>query len=246
MSADIEQIVDGICDDVRTLAMLHDAELSCGALQTLKEINFPDSMSLLPWGKDGRMARQAMREAIAALPDDAGERDLDELAADYAEIYITGALGASPYESVWTDDDHLICQDAMFELRALYARLGFATPNWRKRPDDHLVLQLLYIAEAAVAARTPVDWRNLANALDMHLMQWLPEFSARIVARSRSQFYTSLAVLTCTWIETLRSLIAAYLGEPRPQRETLRKPRRSQQHEVAPIHFVPGTSGPSW
>ena len=71
---------------------------------------------------------------------------MDDLAADFAAIYLTGALGASPYESYWLSDDHLICQDAMFDMRTLYAEAGLKVPDWRMRPDDHLVFQLQFLA----------------------------------------------------------------------------------------------------
>jgi hypothetical protein len=33
----------------------------------------------------------------------------------FRRIYLTGAFGASPCESYWLSDDHLVCQDAMFD-----------------------------------------------------------------------------------------------------------------------------------
>ncbi|MGZ8219633.1 molecular chaperone TorD family protein [Methylomagnum sp.] len=83
-----------------------------------------------------------MRSLVAALQAAPDTAFLDDLAADFAAIYLTGAFGASPYESYWLSDDHLICQDAMFDMRTLYAGAGLKVPDWRMRPDDHLVFQL--------------------------------------------------------------------------------------------------------
>jgi putative dimethyl sulfoxide reductase chaperone len=76
------------------------------------------------------------------LPEDLSPRTINELAADYAAIYLNNSLGAWPCESVWLDDDHLACQQPMFELRKIYAAAGFKVADWRNRFDDHLVLQL--------------------------------------------------------------------------------------------------------
>lgn len=238
-------LAEGVKDDADTLAWLHDAELRPAFVHALKHVQFPSNLALLPQRDDTRAAWEAMARAVAGLHAHPAAAEIDGLAADYAEIYLTGALGVSPYESFWTDDDHLICQDAMFELRALYAGLGFATADWRRRPDDHLVLQLLYVGEAARAAKTPDDWRTLGKALDRHLLQWLEAFCGRVAARSGSGFYVALAVLTWAWLETLRDLIADRLGEPRPDLATLRARPAERAIAAAPIHFVPGTA-PSW
>lgn len=235
-----------IAEDAESLAVLHDRELTTDLITALHEAEFPDGLGLLPASGEATAAWRAMAKALAELPYLTDTPRLDELAAEYAAIYLTGAYGASPCESVWTDDDHLVCQASMFQLRGLYAAHGLATPNWRQRPDDHLVLQLLYIAHAARAATTADDWRALARMLDEHLLRWIAGFAGRVAARSSAHFYAALAVLTATWLETLRDLIARHLGEPRPSREEIEERLRPVVAPVAqPVAFMPGC-GPSW
>ena len=78
--------------------------------------------------------------------------ELDELAADYAAIYLNNRFGASPYESVWLSDEHLACDRSMFELREIYAAAGWQVSDWRSRFDDHLVLQLQYLRQVLASA----------------------------------------------------------------------------------------------
>jgi TorA maturation chaperone TorD len=91
---------------------------------------------------------------------------LDELAADYAAIYLNNSLGASPYESVWLSDDHLACAAPMFELRELYAAAGLRAADWRSRFDDHFVLQLQYLQHCCAfrqrAGRRPASSTNMS------------------------------------------------------------------------------------
>jgi hypothetical protein len=82
--------------------------------------------------------------ALPAIP----IRVPDDLAADLRRDLPHRAYGASPSESYWLDDDHLACQAPMFELRERYAGRGLGVPDWRKRPDDHLVFQLQFLAPA--------------------------------------------------------------------------------------------------
>ena len=210
---------DILAEDAESLAALHDKELTAALIAALQEANFPVCLGLMPVTAAAVEAWRAMAEGVASLPAHPDTGALDALAAEYAAIYLTGAYGASPHESVWTDDDHLTCQTAMFQWRDIHAESGLATPDWRQRPDDHLVLQLLYLAHAARRAATADAWQRLAKILDEHTLRWLPDFAARVAARSESPFYAGLAVLTAAWVDSARDLIARQLNEPRPSRE---------------------------
>lgn len=236
------EIAEALAEDAEALAALHDRELTAETLTVLREIGFPANLGLLP---QGELSREAWRMMAAAL-EITQVADLDLLAADYAAIYLTGAYGASPCESVWTDDDHLVCQEAMFALRAVYAESGLAATDWRRRPDDHLVLQLLYLAHALRRATGADELRCLAAMLDEHLLRWLPDFAARVAARAETPFFAVLARLTFAWCEQLRDLLAERLGEPRPTREEIEARLKPQPSvSVAPLAYLPGAA-PSW
>jgi putative dimethyl sulfoxide reductase chaperone len=238
-----------LAEDVSTLAVLQDRELSPAVLAGLKDLKFPGNLGLLPTGDVSRKAFKMMQEVVASFPAAPDAAFLDDLAADFAAIYLTGALGASPYESYWLSDDHLICQDAMFDMRALYAGAGLAVPDWRMRADDHLIFQLHFLARLLAKADKDDDWRSLATFLDYHLLRWLPDFASRVASRCDTPFYAALALLTNVWCQLLRSLIEQHLGEARLTAEAIEEQlssRRIAEVKEVPIHFVPGGAGPSW
>jgi TorA maturation chaperone TorD len=208
----MSEILTALADDAEALAALHDRELTPPMLQALRQTGFPDSLGLLPTTDSAHSAWQAMAQAIADLPNSPTPQDMDELASEYAAIYLTSAYGASPCESAWTDDEHLNCQAAMFEWREIHAAAGLAATDWRQRPDDHLVLQLLHIAHTARKARTDEDWHRLATVFDKHVLRWLPAFATRVAAHAPSGFYAALAILTAVWAETARSAVDTGLG----------------------------------
>lgn len=202
-----------LADDAESLARLHDRELDTATIAALREVGFPDNLALLPQGEAARDAWTAMRAALAEIPDPPDDAAIDALAVEFAAIYLTGAHGAAPSESFWLDPDHIVCQQPMFELREIYKAAGLAAANWRKRPDDHLVLQLQYIAHML---RRPVSAdfspQALAQVMDAHLLRWLPDFAARVAARAAHPFHAALGYLTLAWCESLRNL----LGPPKP------------------------------
>lgn len=246
-------------EDAATLALLHGRELTPELLAGLKSLDFPGNFGMVPCAEKCEQVFAAMRELVASLPDVPDQAFMDDLAADYAAIYLTGALEASPFESFWLSDEHLLCQEAMFELRALYAADGLRVPDWRMRPDDHLVFQLQFLARRLVraSAQSAADdatsageqWRALAEFLDYHLLRWLPDFTRLVVQRCDTSFYAALALLTDAWCQQLRDVIALQLGEPRPSKEEIEaflRPNSYAEVPAEPIRFMPGSGGPSW
>lgn len=239
-------LAEAIAQDLESLAALHDRELDAPALGALREFGFPDNLGLLPNGDALRRSWELMRAAMADLPVPPDQRLIDELAADYAGIYLNGALGASPYESVWLSDDHLKYQDAMFELRKLYGVHGLGSADWRQRAEDHFVLQLQFLAFLLRKAKSEQDLRELAGIMDEHLLRWFGDFAGRVAARCDTAFYAALALLTAAYCEQVRDLLASALGEPRPTRQEVEERCRPKRQPVpAPIAFLPG-NGPGW
>lgn len=245
------ELADAVADDLETFALLHDRELTAAVIVELRQIGFPENLGFRPPGEHARRAFELMERAVRSLPVEGGgalpDGLLDELAADYAAIYLNGSLGASPYESVWVSDDHLACQDAMFQMRDLYAAHGLQSADWRRRFDDHLVLQLQFLARAVRPARSRDEWRHLARVLDDHLLRWLDDFAQRVAARCDTPFYAGLVLLTAAHIDGLREILVARLDEARSSKEQVdERCRAKRQPEAVPVAFVPEATGPSW
>ncbi len=228
------------------LAVLHNRELNAALIGELKSTRFPDGLRLQLGSKQGKAAVSLMRRGIDWLPEHIDQATLDELAADYADIYLTHALGASPCESVWMDDEGLAMQEPMFQVRAYYRRHSLNVRDWRKRPDDHLVHQLQFLSMLFSRSGDGENVAEAARFMDEHLLRWLPGFAARVTSRCATPIYAGLAMLSMAYAEELRELLVEVLGEPRPSAEAIEarmRPRVSAA--VAPPTYVPGT-GPTW
>jgi TorA maturation chaperone TorD len=236
------ELRDALVEDLDQLIRLHDRELDAEILTALTVAAFPNGLALSAADEAGRTAHSNMAAALHDMP------TLDELAADYAAIYLNNRFGASPYESVWLSDEHLACDRSMFELREIYAAAGLQASDWRSRFDDHLVLQLQYLRRVLASAAIEPD--KLAGFIDQHLGYWLPDWAQRVSAHCNTAFYAALAELTYVWLLNFRELLGEIHDLPLPSREEMaaliNRKLALDKAEIAPIRFVPGIQGASW
>lgn len=236
------ELRQALADDLDQLIRLHDREMDEELRVTLLAEGFPYGLALPAAGEAGKAAYANM---VAALVEPVS---LDELAADFAAIYLNNSLGASPYESVWLSDDHLACASPMFELRELYTEAGLKAADWRSRFDDHLVLQLHYLRHVLVDPT--VNPENIAKFIDEHIGYWFPDFAQRVSMLCDTAFYAALAELTHVWLKRCREVLDDVYDLPIPSREAMteriNRKLALDKAEVAPIQFMPGRQGPSW
>jgi TorA maturation chaperone TorD len=247
-AGELGNFCQAVAQDLAQLAVLHDAEADAGLVQSLKLSDFPAALGLKLESKDGREALMLMQKALAGLPEPLDEQHADELAVDYAAIYLTHAYRASPSESVWVDEEHLERQQSMFEVREYLARYGLGTTNWRKRADDHLVLQLQFLAYLFGHEHPEQVLITVVRFMDEHLLRWLTAFTTRVAGRCATPFYASINLLTCAYCQELRDLLADILDQPRPSPEAIeaRMQQNKMETSAVPVRFMPGAGGPSW
>ncbi len=238
---------EAVADDLRLLACLHDAEPDADGLEQLRAQAFQDCLGLKLTSPIGQEGLEIFDAALQALPHPISSDLIDALGAEYANIYLTYAYRASPCESVWFDDDGLERQEPMFQVREWYRKHETATSDPRKRPDDHLVFQLLFVARLIDQAEGEDGLRGTCRFLDAHLLRWLGQFCGRAASRCQSGYFAGLLLVTGAYLDELRDLLARALDMPRPKMENV-KERRSSRPAAFDLDvpaFVPGT-GPGW
>lgn len=238
-----------VAEDLNMIATLHDHEPDIELLKELNTIEFPSCLTILPDEGPSSESEFLLQDAMRLLEDslkqfsgDVQQNTLDDLAADYASIYLNHNINASPEESVWTDEDGLICQQSMFQVRDWYEKYGLCIPDWRQRPDDHLFYELQFIAQLLDRDESIKTLEQAAIFMDEHLLRWLGNFSEQVLARCDTQYFAGVAALTATYCEALRDILAEILDHPRPTAEEIEdrmKPKQAQPEET-PIQYMPG------
>jgi TorA maturation chaperone TorD len=149
---------------------------------------------------------------------------------------------------VWFDDENLVFQEAMFAVRECYNKYALEAENWRVMPDDHLVLQIQFIAHLLDHDETKETLLELCRFLDEHILRWIDRFAAKVNKRCLTQFYAGINILTAQYLDEMRNMLAELLEIPRETPEQIEKRlarEKSKPELVVPLKFMPGVS-PSW
>lgn len=222
------------------LIRLLDREADAALLTGLRAIQAPDLFAALLPEAEGQTGAKVLRLALDDLPEAPADADLDALAADYADIFLTHGYRIAPNASVWLTEEKLERQGPMFEVRDWYAHYGITVPDWRKRADDHIVHELQFLG-LLLDLGTETALQDAAHFLDQHLLPWVPEFSRRMAARARMPLYAATGLICAAYLEALRDRLEALTGLPRRPRP----PLRSAIPDPEPAPFVPGAAE-SW
>ncbi len=240
----------GLAEDLRILALLQDREPTAELIGSLRASGVERMLTLKLDGERGRAASEFFAAAIAEETTSTDRAGLEELAADYAAIYLNHTHRVSPSESPWIDPEGLTSQQPMFEVRDWYRHWGLETPNWRERPDDHLVVQLEFVAHLLAAVESPAALIDAARFLDRHIMRWYGSFADGVMKRCWTPYWAAVVGLTDAHLEALRDRLGRVPGCERVAFETIEAEKeRRRQAAVAETcasasAFVPGT-GPT-
>lgn len=198
-----------LADDIRLLIRLSDREIDADLVTRLRAVAPADWFGLQLEHMEGEAIGGMIARGLADLSDPPTQDELDDLAAEFAAIYLSYSYHAAPTESVWRNEENLERQEAMFLVRSWYAHHGVRVPDWRIRSDDHLVNELQFLALLIETAPGREGLAEAARFLRDHLLVWVPDFGRRVAQRCRKEFYAGCCLLTGAYLRRL----AAFLGD---------------------------------
>ncbi len=199
-------------EDLALLARLHDRELDAPLITSLRAAPVEDWFALRMSGEEFEKVSALIAHAFALAPDPLTEAALDEMAAEYAAIYLNHTYRVSACESFWVGEDGLERQEPMFSVRRCFGRFAVKAPDWRHRADDHIAYELALLAQVAPRLGDPETARAVGQFMREHPLVWVPDFAARVARRCQSPFYAGVALLTALYLKTLARLLAGAYG----------------------------------
>lgn len=149
-------------------------------------------------------------EGLALLA--GSEESADDIRIDHQRLFGgAGPARANPFESVHRSEEGLKFDDQTIQVRAAYRELGLQAPRLNKEPDDHIGLELEFMATAYLRAAELLEAGQPANEVlaaaarfnREHLQQWAPRLFELIVERAETSFYRGVGHLGGALLRTL-------------------------------------------
>ena len=147
---------------------------------------------------------QAWRGGLGGqLADDA----FAALQADYNRLFVgPGPAEAPLWESVYFNDERMLFQEQTAQVRHWYEAFGLQRTSTAREPEDHLGLELSFLAHLAAQSLQALDEQRPA-ALDEllsaqrqflrdHPLRWVPAWHGLVEGQARTDFWRAIAQLT--------------------------------------------------
>jgi len=137
----------------------------------------------------------------------------DELAGEYAELFLATGSNIAPFESVflpgWSEDKPQLWGEATAAVAKFYEEAGLELRSGQI--PDHVGLELeamATLAECEAARREAGDAEGAGRLEGLqnrfcreHLIRWVPEFCKAVRERAGNGFYGSMAVLAANLVQ---------------------------------------------
>lgn len=132
---------------------------------------------------------------------------LENLKSEYTKLLIgPGTLPAPPWESVYISKENTLFQESTLKVRRTYLEYNFLPTNYPREADDHLALELDFMAHLADLAQENFQADRLEETekvlfdqqrfLKEHLLVWIGDFAQKIQKSKTNYFYPQMATLT--------------------------------------------------
>ncbi len=177
---------------------------------------------------------------LAAFCQHRDPAQLGALEWDFNRLFVgPGEMLAPPWESVYRSRTKLTFQESTLQVREVYERFGVQAPAIHREPDDHLGLELAFVAtlsDLAARAAAQSDTARLASCFEAqkdflqdHLLAWAPACLAAVEKHAETDYYRGAARLAMGSLAESARLCGARAGaKPSAMRSSGRVTSRTE------------------
>ena len=185
------------------LAAVYRQELTSELLQQMKAHRFQEVLSNLGVKLNNGFFQNSEEEL------------LENLAVEYARLFVGPGKHISPHESVHHKKEGVQSGQLWGELTAEVKRIiessGLEYKSEFTGMPDHISVELEFMQQ--VILREEQAWqdddkqtallclKNEKKFVDEHLFGWIPDFCEKVIEAAEMPFYREMAKLTCNFIE---------------------------------------------
>lgn len=135
------------------------------------------------------------------------DEELEAIKKDHLYLFVgIASPKAPPWESTYFNEGRLLFQEQTLQVRQWYARYGLEVENKGREPDDHVGLEISFMAHLATKALTSLEANEDSDAekylqaqhdfLTQHLLRWVFAWAELVQKHATTDFYRGISHLT--------------------------------------------------
>lgn len=172
----------------------------------LQQVQREMKTDVFPWERENANIRAgiAVLREFMEQNNVKSEAVFDSVHWEYTRLFIgPERLPTPPWESAYCNESRLLFQIETLAVRKFYLKYGFISPVPGSEAEDHLGLELDFMAKLIDLALSEIDSQNRARVqtilsdqkvfLEEHLLKWVPALCQDIVQNADTGFYQGLA-----------------------------------------------------
>jgi putative dimethyl sulfoxide reductase chaperone len=172
---------------------------------------------------DVRTGLALLREWSASQRGRLADDELGALEADFNRLFVGPAkVLAAPWESAYVERERMLFQRTTYAVRDWYARFGLERSSPFNEPEDHLGMELGFVAHLALAAAQALRDGNGDRAEELidarqcflaeHPLRWAPNWCRDVEKHARTGFYRGIARIIRGVMRELGTSVVATAG----------------------------------
>lgn len=131
---------------------------------------------------------------------------IKNLKLDYTRLFDhTDRIPVVPWESVYLSTDNLLFQEETLDVRSWYLNYGLEITRKYKEPDDHIGLELAFLAHLASLSLNAFEEGDKSKFEEMlfaqrrflsaHPLMWMPTWCDLVEEHAHTDFYRGVALI---------------------------------------------------
>jgi TorA maturation chaperone TorD len=156
--------------------------------------------------KDVIAGLELLQEWSQANKSGLSESKFYDIQADYTRLFIgPGKVLAPPWESVYLSKKKILFQEHTLQVRKWYRRFGLESVKIKNEPDDHIGLELAFLANLTNLCMTALEekdekqFEQIHQAkyqfLQEHLLKWAPTWCELVLDNTNTDFIRGITLL---------------------------------------------------
>lgn len=145
--------------------------------------------------------------SISDLDSSAEEELILELKRNFAYLFLIGKGAIPTCSSYYLSPNRLLKQEPYFHVLGTYKEIGFVKPEHFKEDEDHIAMELLFMAVLSNLINRTVESGEIIEAskylklqqefVENHMLSWIPDVCDRLIEiADHREIYKGIAMLT--------------------------------------------------